>query len=184
MPPYEPGVFGQLYKTPRGRKIWAFLNRDNIVMSLETACRLGKPAVKGIEEQILEEFSEAILDNRVKQMIGHMVRQILESRGWVLAQSEVRVSGVPFIKAARYRRPEWHAFHAYRNADNPRDVAITAARRTDHLPADARWTYYLTFESPLKAAVAFSLRNFDELREIVREQGFQRIEVPRLLRRG
>lgn len=133
---------------------------------------------------MLAVFGEEVLTDRLKQMVGHMVRQILESRGWVLGQSEVKVSGVPFIKATRYRRLEWHTFHAYRNAANPRDVAITAVRRTDHLPAEVRWTYYLTFESPLKAAMAFSMKNFQKVPKIVQERGFIRIEVPRFLRRG
>lgn len=181
---YVPGVFAQLYRSTLGQKIWLLLNRADIVAALETASRLGKPAVEGIEAQLLEAFGEQVLANRVKQMIGHMVRQILERRGWILAQSEVKVSSVPFIKAARYRRPEWHTFHAYRNAANLRDVAITSSRRTEHLPAGIRWTYYLTFESPLKAAIAFSLKNFQEVRRIVEEKGFLRIEVPRLLQKG
>ena len=182
MSSYQPGVFAVLYNSPFGQKIWKFLNRDEVVAALETASRLGKPAVAGIEEAVLSAFGEKVLENRVKQMIGHMVRQVLERRGWALEQSEVKVSSVPFIKAARYRRPEWHSFHVYRNPNNPRDVVVTDSRQTERLPVGVRWTYYLSFESPLQAAMAFSLKNFQGLRKTVQEKGFLRIEVPRLLR--
>jgi hypothetical protein len=49
-------------------------------------------------------------------MVGHMVRQILEQRDWVLDQTDVKVQSVPFSKAARYRRPDWFTFHAFRNS--------------------------------------------------------------------
>jgi hypothetical protein len=174
---YEPGVFAQLYESQLGQEIWALLNKKETIASLETASRLGKPAVEGIEEQLLEGFGAEVLADRVKQMIGHMVRQILEHRGWILDQSEVRVSSVPFIKATRYRQPDWHTLHAYRNSGNPRDVAITAIRRTNHLPSNVRWTYYLTFESPLKAATAFDLKDFKEVKKQVQEKGYVRITV-------
>jgi len=37
-------------------------------------------------------------------MAGHMVRQVMESNGWLLDQTEVKVQSVTFSKAARYRR--------------------------------------------------------------------------------
>ncbi len=86
---------------------WAFLTRDDNVARLETASQLSKPAVEGVEEQLLAEFREEILADRVKQMVGHMVRQILEQRDWVLDQTDVKVQSVPFSKAARYRRHDW-----------------------------------------------------------------------------
>lgn len=64
-----------------GQQPWAFLTLPENVARLETASELSKPAVEGIEEQLLEAFREGVLADRVKQMIGHMVRQILEQRG-------------------------------------------------------------------------------------------------------
>ena len=108
-----------------------FLTRPENVARLETASELGKPAVEGIEEQLLEEFREDVLADRVKQMVGHMVRQILEQRDWVLDQSDVKVQSVPFTKATRYRRPDWITFHAFRNTSDP-------ARRRHHRPPAER----------------------------------------------
>jgi len=179
---YNPETFSTLYASPLGQRIWSFLIRPEIVARLGTASELGKPAVEGIEEQLLETFREDILVDRVKQMVGHMVRQIMEHDGWILDQAEVKVQSVPFIKAARYRRPDWSTLHAYKNSNDPRDVAISATRQSDKLPKGVRWNYYVTFASPLKAAVAFGLRDLGRVREEIRQHGYYRIRVERMLR--
>jgi len=180
---YSPEKFAALHSSDLGQRIWAFLTRPDVVARLETASELSKPAVEGIEEQLLEEFREEILADRVKQMVGHMVRQILEQRDWVLDQTDVKVQSVPFSKAARYRRADWITFHAFRNTSDPRDVALTDRRQNPDLPTDARWSYYATFASPLKAAVAFGIRDIRQLRSHVHAHGYQRVHVERMLRR-
>ena len=181
---YNPAKFASLYATDLGQRIWAFLTRPENVARLETASRLSKPAVEGIEEQLLEEFREEVLADRVKQIVGHMVRQILEQRDWVLDQSDVKVQSVPFSKAARYRRPDWITFYAFRNKSDPLDVAITDRRQNAPLPTDAHWTYYATFASPLQASVAFGVRDIRQLRQHVHSHGFQRVRIERMLRRA
>jgi hypothetical protein len=181
---YDPEKFASINNTPLGRQIWGFMTRPETVARLETASELGRPALEGIEEQLLDTFREEVLADRVKQMIGHMARQIMEQRGWVLDQSEVRVLSVPFIKATRYRRPDWFTFHAFRNTSDPRDVAITDRRQNPDLPQDARWTYYVTFSSPLKASVAFGVSDLGKLAEEVRGRGYRRVRVERMLRRA
>ncbi len=181
---YSPEKFASLYASDLGQRIWSFLTRPEIIARLETASELSKPAVEGIEEQLLDAFREEVLADRVKQMVGHMVRQILEQRDWVLDQSDVKVQSVPFTKATRYRRPDWFTFHAFRNTSDPRDVVITDRRQYAPLPADGRWTFYATFASPLKAAVAFGVRDIRQLRQQVHAHGYQRVRVERMLRRA
>ena len=181
---YKPEKFTSLYETDIGQQLWSFLTLPENVARLETASELTKPAVEGIEEQLLGTFREDVLADRVKQMIGHMVRQILEQRGWVLDQGDVKVQSVPFMKATRYRRPDWFTFYAFRNASDPRDIAITDRRQNAPLPLGVRWTYYATFASPIKAAVAFGLRDIGQLRQLVHANGYHRIRVERMLRRA
>lgn len=181
---YNPDKFTSLYQTDLGQRIWAFLTQPENVARLETASQLSKPAVEGIEEHLLEEFREEVLADRVKQMVGHMVRQILEQRDWVLDQTDVKLQSVPFSKAARYRRPDWITFHAFRNTSDPRDVVITDRRQNAPLPTDARWSYYATFASPLKAAVAFGVHDIRQLRTHVHAHGFKRLRIQRMLRPG
>ncbi len=179
---YNPEKFASLYASALGQRLWAFLTRPEIVARLETASELCKPAVEGIEEQLLAEFREDVLAHRVKQMVGHMVRQIMEQRDWVLDQTDVKVRSVPFSKATRYRRPDWFTFHAFRNTGDPRDVVITDRRQNPTLPTGSRWTFYATFASPLKAAVAFGVRDTKELRRQVHSHGYHRVRIERVLR--
>lgn len=181
---YRPEKFASLYDSELGQRVWRFLTRDDNIARLETASELSKPAVEGIEEQLLAEFREDVLADRVKQMVGHMVRQILEQRDWVLDQTDVKVQSVPFSKAARYRRSDWFTFHAFRNSSDPRDVVITDRRQNPTLPAGSRWTFYATFASPLKAAVAFGVNDIKQLRQKVHSNGYHRVQVPRMLRRA
>jgi hypothetical protein len=181
---YNPDKFASLYASDIGQRIWAFLTQPENVARLETASELSKPAVEGIAEQLLEEFREEVLADRVKQMVGHMVRQILEQRDWILDQSDVKVLSVPFIKATRYRRPDWFTFHAFRNTSDPSDVVITDRRQNPPLPTGVRWSFYATFASPLKAAVAFGVNDMNQLRRQVHTHGYHRVSVERMLRRA
>ena len=63
---YNPEKFGSLYVSEIGQRLWAFLIRPDMIARLETASELGKPAVEGIEEQLLQEFREGVLADRVK----------------------------------------------------------------------------------------------------------------------
>jgi hypothetical protein len=96
---YKPETFASLYESDVGQRLWTFLILPETIALLETTSELGKPAVEGIEEQLLEAFRDEILADRVEQMIRHIVRQIMEHRGWVLDRSEVKVQSMPFTKA-------------------------------------------------------------------------------------
>lgn len=180
---YDPQKFASLYATEIGQRLWAFLTRPENVIRLETASQLSKPAVEGIEEQLLAEFREDVLAHRVKQMVGHMVRQIMEQRAWVHDQTNVKVRSVPFSKATRYRRSDWVSFHAFRNTSDPRDVVITDRRKNPTLPAHSRWTFNATFASPLRAAVAFGVRDIKQLRQQIHSHGYHRVRIEPIIRR-
>lgn len=179
---YKPEKFASLYATDLGQRLWVYLTSRETIARLDTACQLSKPAVEGIEEDLLDQFKEEVLPDRVKQMVGHMVRQVLEAEGWVLDQSDVKVQSALFAKASRYRRPEWTTLHAFRNTADRGDIVISDRRQNPTLPADARWTYFATFASPLKAAVAFGLQDIKQVRKLVEDNGFHRIRVERMLR--
>lgn len=100
---YEPGIFQNLYVTPIGEELWLFLNEANNITKMETATALGKPAVEPLSTELVGRFGEAVRENRVKQMIGHMVRQIMFSRGYIIhsQNSSVR-TGDLFSKGTTY----------------------------------------------------------------------------------
>jgi hypothetical protein len=181
---YKADKFADFYSTPLGQALWNFLNQDVIVARMEAASELGKPAVAGIEVPLLEKFGAAILDDRPKQALGHMVRQILEARGWVLDQGNVGIYSVPFIKGTRYKRPNRLVFHVFRSPSEPRQLCLTHTREGKLLPpaANGKWTYWTSFETPLQAAIGFNIMDFDALRHEVLDKGYKLHQLKRALR--
>lgn len=103
---YEPGRFADLADSPLGKRLWRFLLEQESVLRLEVASELRHPAVEGVAESLLERFGSDVRPDRVKQMVGHMVRQVLEARGFVLDAQNLRTrfgAGL-FSRASRYRR--------------------------------------------------------------------------------
>src|SRR5262245_30342007 len=122
---YNAGVFSALSQTPLGQDLWKFINQSETLVRMETATELGRPAVEGIEEQLLGHFGADILEDRTKQMVGHMVRQVMERRGYVIAAQNVKVtSGAPFSRATRYKLPDDLTFFVFRSTSDPRSIAL------------------------------------------------------------
>ena len=102
---YRADHFAPTFTRAPGRELWQFLNRSDNVLRMETASELRYPAIAGIERPLVDKFGTPIRNLRVKQMIGHMVRQIMERRGFVLDASRVNVTtGGLFATGSRYRR--------------------------------------------------------------------------------
>ena len=125
---YVPGTFKPLAASPLGLALWSFLTRPHIVHALAVAVDVGAAPVSAISLDLLLEFgsgSTALrpleqlaegLETRfpvqapinvdtVKQMIGHMIRQIVETLGYALHTKNSRAndrSGV-FSTSARYK---------------------------------------------------------------------------------
>ena len=101
---YEPGHFLTPFDSPIGSKIWNFLTREDNVIRLETASELERPAVEAIATRLVEEFGEEIRQHRIKQMIGHMTRQIMEAKGFMLSSQNCKVrTGDLFTRGSKYR---------------------------------------------------------------------------------
>ena len=103
---YDARNFSDLATTPLGKRLWAFLNEHDNVIRMETASCLGRPAVEPLGPLVLDKFGDKVREHRVKQMIGHMTRQILEARGYVVDRQGARITrpGNPFSSGTRYTR--------------------------------------------------------------------------------
>lgn len=178
---YEAGRFSTTADTPLGRELWSFLNEHETVHSMEVATDLHHPAVAGIEEALLKKFGDAVLDDRIKQMIGHMVRQVMERNGYVVDQNNVKLGSIPFSKATRYKRPEWFRLFVFRNAEDSRDLCFSDVRSGAKLPNDATWTYWSSFATTLRGAVAFGI-DPRKVRDKVRASGYARHRMERVSR--
>lgn len=174
---YRPGKFAKDYATPEGQKLWQVLNREDNIARMETATDLGQPALKPLEDILLTEIGDFITDDRMKQMAGHMVRQIMEDRGFEHDVDGIKLASAPFYKASRYRRPDLDGIvlHLFRDSGDPNQLALTDSRQGDKLPeapSGKRWTYYNAISSPLKAAVGFGFDLKQAAQEVERHGYF------------
>ena len=182
---YRPDKFAKEHATPEGQKLWQVLNREDNIARMETATDLGQPALKPLEDILLTEIGEAITDDRMKQMAGHMVRQIMESRGFEHDVDGIKLASAPFYKASRYRRRDGNeiVLHLFRDSGDPNQLALTDNREGDKLPNSkgARWTYYNSISSPLKASVGFGF-DLKQAARAVEKRGYFLHHRQRILR--
>jgi hypothetical protein len=128
---YEPGPFQKWAASPVGAALWAFLTQAHIVYAMEKAVWLDRAPVAAISPELLFAFGDGdsvksprasiesglagrfgspIDFDHLKKMIGHMIRQILETLGCGL-RTKNSPAGDPlgvFTSSARYtyRVPE------------------------------------------------------------------------------
>jgi hypothetical protein len=181
---YDPGTFTSLAATPLGCSLWAALTNDAYIAAMTTATALGHPAVAGIESELLRDFGHDVLDDRVKQMIGHMVRQIMEQCGFVIDQQKVKIDSIPFYAGTRYKaRDDW-TYYVWQSSSDQRHTALTADREGQHLPTlkKGRWISQKSFVGALRGKVAYGMKDESEVRRDLARRGFHEYRRDRLLR--
>lgn len=100
---YDAQQFSRVFKTPLGRSLWAMLTRPDIVIRCETAAMLGRSPVEVLSPLLIWTYGADALDMQVKQMIGHMLRQIMDALGYAATATERRIPGAGvFATGARY----------------------------------------------------------------------------------
>jgi hypothetical protein len=100
---YSAGNFSDLAELKLGKSLWKFLNREDNIIRMETATELGKTAAEAVSKNLLKEFGDDVKINRIKQMIGHMIRQVMENQGYQIDTQNVKVGDKRlFTKASRY----------------------------------------------------------------------------------
>ncbi len=104
MPVYRPDKFQSTYDHIGGAAIWDFLNLPENILRMETASYLLRPAAEALSPALLAQFGVGIAERRPKQMIGHMVRQIMEQNGHRLGRSNIKIRscGNMFSYASHY----------------------------------------------------------------------------------
>ncbi len=125
----DPGSFAVLAASDLGLALWEFLTRPDIVRSLIVAAMLGQAPVSAISDELLAEFGvpgsslpprERLANglrnrfpqgtpvslDRVKQMIGHMIKLILAAHGYKVrsTSSSARDPEGIFTTSARYEK--------------------------------------------------------------------------------
>jgi hypothetical protein len=103
---YEPQHFRDLAETELGGRLWAFLKRPDNLIRMETATLLDRAAVEPLAAGLVVEFGDEVRDDRTKQMIGHMTRQVMEALAYELDRTGLRITRPSlFTSGATYRRP-------------------------------------------------------------------------------
>ena len=122
---YDPWKFKDLYETELGQALWEAVPRYENIIRMETAVDLKRTSVEALEYPLNEAFTDrfrAVIESdqqqqtkvflRMKQMIGHMVGQIKQLRGFekdlqgVILPKKKEPEGQPlkFTKATRFKR--------------------------------------------------------------------------------
>ena len=101
---YDPQQFRNIHETDFGQAIWQFLLRPDNVIRMQTATYLERAAVEPLADGLLAEFGVGMAEDRIKQYIGHAVRQIMEACGYHLDRQGMRITRDSlFTSASRYR---------------------------------------------------------------------------------
>lgn len=81
---YDAQSFRDLYESELGQELWGILTRADNIIRMETATFLEQAAVEPLGPELLNCAGLGIWvnDDRVKQMVGHMARQIMEHLGY------------------------------------------------------------------------------------------------------
>jgi hypothetical protein len=107
---YIPGTFADIYSRQIGKDIWQLLNTEQVWLTLELTTYLKHPAAEGIGDIILEKFPNDFVQHspryhRLKQCVGHMIRQVMEANGYEMDKPKVKCHiNKVFVYAARYRK--------------------------------------------------------------------------------
>lgn len=108
MKPFSNPFFGNLANEPWAHEVWAFLNEERNVLRMEAVSLLGHPALEAVVLELEQAFGDRLgkEGDRNRQLVGAMIKQVLEPRGWeVAAQGQKMALGHQFSVATRYHQP-------------------------------------------------------------------------------
>lgn len=90
-----------------GKQLWEFLNEPIIMRSMTDASDDKRPAAEAIASELLERFGDDIKQDRVKQFIGFLIRQVMEQNGYShTAYGQQTKDNPVFVKASVYSARE------------------------------------------------------------------------------
>jgi hypothetical protein len=118
---YDAQNFRDLADTSLGQDIWAFVKRPDNLVRMETATFLERAAVEPLAPGLARHFGPEIAQDRLKQMIGHMTRQVMNALGYEIDRQGLRITRESlFTSGTRYRR---------RDESRDRSMTITREQR-------------------------------------------------------
>jgi hypothetical protein len=107
--------------------LWRFMLRPENIIRMEAVTAVERPAVEALSGPLLWEFGRDVAHPSIKQMVGHMARQIMEALEYEVDRRRVRITrpGL-FTTGMSFRLP---------GQPHSRSDRVTAERRGDWLNA-------------------------------------------------
>lgn len=102
---YDSRHFRDVSESALGKQLWPYLKLHDNLLRMETATALRRAAVEPLAQGFIRTFGPEISQDRLKQTIGHMVRQIMEALGYELDRQGLRISQPNlFTSGTRYKK--------------------------------------------------------------------------------
>lgn len=149
---YRPGRFALIHD--QYREVWRFLNNPEIVERMKILSRRGVPAISALDIEAdpvwraLNAARHVGEEDQLKQMIGHQIRQIMESQGYrKTGGKQIRTSWI-FTWGSVYQHPEWRRLYVHKNRDYAHSAAfcVSGKRQLSALqnppPNSSTWIPY------------------------------------------
>ena len=107
--------------------VWNCVLRPENIIRMEAVTAVGRPAVEALSGPLVLEFGREIAQPSINQMVGHMVRQVMEALEYKVDRERVRINrpGL-FATGMTFRRP---------SQPRSRSVTVTAEHRREWLNA-------------------------------------------------
>ena len=99
---YRPDKFSRAFRHPAALPIWHWLQSEQSLVIMETASLLRRPAVEALAPRLSRRFPVLARSHTLRQMTGHMVRQIMEHHGYHLDRPNVRIVRGLFRRGSTY----------------------------------------------------------------------------------
>lgn len=160
---YNPQNFRDLAESPMGIALWGYLkNHDNLIR-METATWLERAAVEPLASGLVAEFGENVRDDRTKQMIGHMTKQIMNALGYDIDRTSLRITRPSlFTSGARYRA---------KGADT-KPMKVTREQREAWVKNTKNSPFNLWLDRQIKNADG--ILDLEKLYEVARRHGIEK----------
>ena len=101
---YDVGPFTDVASV-WGHQLWRFLTEPNIIHAMTDASDNKRPAAEAVASELYQRFGDDIRQDRVKQFIGFLIRQVMERNGYRHKSYGKQTRDNPiFVKASLYSR--------------------------------------------------------------------------------
>jgi hypothetical protein len=79
---YEPRQFRDVWTRASSKRMWKYLTSHDALIRMDVAVEIKRAPYEGVASPFESEFGHLLDDQRVKQMVGHMIRQIMTFHGY------------------------------------------------------------------------------------------------------